>query len=141
LIVQENHYDLWGMNLVGIEKQGRPDHKFQYNGKEKQEELGRHWNDYSARFYDPQLGRWHSVDPKSDEGNQESQSPFHYGFNNPVNAIDPDGRFPILPIIWAAYEIGSAIYDGYQAYQTVTDKNASTGEKWVAVGGNCESCR
>jgi len=26
LIVQENHYDPWGLNLAGIEKQGQPDH-------------------------------------------------------------------------------------------------------------------
>lgn len=44
-LVQENHYDPWGLNLAGIEKQGNPDHRFQYNGKEKQTELGLEWLD------------------------------------------------------------------------------------------------
>jgi RHS repeat-associated protein len=92
LIVQENHYDPWGMNLVGIEKQGRPDHKFQYNGKEKQEEFGLNWNDYGARFYDPHLGRWHAIDPMTDT--QEQWSPYHYVYGNPVLRTDPDGRCP-----------------------------------------------
>jgi hypothetical protein len=43
MTVQENHYSPWGLNLAGIEKEGSPDHKFQYNGKEKQEELGLNW--------------------------------------------------------------------------------------------------
>jgi RHS repeat-associated protein len=89
LIVQENHYDPWGMNLVGIEKLGKPDHKFQYNGKEKQEELGLHWNDYGARFYDSQLGRWHAVDPMAERS--RGYSPYNYGLNNPLRFIDPDG--------------------------------------------------
>jgi RHS repeat-associated protein len=92
LIVQENHYDPWGLNLVGIEKQGRPDHKFQYNGKEKQEELGLGWNDYGARFYDPQLGRWHAVDPLADQ--MRGHSPYNYGLNNPLRFTDPDGNAP-----------------------------------------------
>ncbi|MDJ1482705.1 hypothetical protein QNI16_19550 [Cytophagaceae bacterium YF14B1] len=46
LIVQENHYDPWGLNLTGIETQGNPNHKFQYNGKEKQEEFGFNRIDY-----------------------------------------------------------------------------------------------
>jgi hypothetical protein len=37
MIVQENHYSPWGLNLAGIEKSGSPNDKFQYNGKEKQE--------------------------------------------------------------------------------------------------------
>jgi RHS repeat-associated protein len=79
------------MNLVGIEKQGRPDHKFQYNGKEKQEEFGLHWNDYGARSYDPQLGRWHAVDPMADE--YTSYSPYNYTLNDPINNIDPNGMW------------------------------------------------
>jgi RHS repeat-associated protein len=72
--------------------QGRPDHKFQYNGKEKQEEFDLHWNDYGARFYDPQLGRWHTVDPMTES--QEQWSPYHYVYDNPVLRTDPDGRCP-----------------------------------------------
>ncbi|MDJ1505728.1 hypothetical protein [Xanthocytophaga agilis] len=57
LIVQENHYDPWGLNLAGIETQSNPNDKFQYNGKEKQEEFGLDWIDYGTRMYDAQLGR------------------------------------------------------------------------------------
>jgi RHS repeat-associated protein len=99
LIVQENHYDPWGMNLVGVEKQGRPDHKFQYNGKEKQEEFGLNWNDYGARFYDPQLGRWHSVDPMADE--YTFYSPYNYTLNDPINNIDPNGMWVENATGWA----------------------------------------
>ncbi|MDJ1505730.1 RHS repeat-associated core domain-containing protein, partial [Xanthocytophaga agilis] len=85
-IVQENHYDPWGLNLVGIEVENNPNDKFQYNGEEKQEELGLNWMDYGFRNYDAQLGRWHAVDPVSDWA--ESLTPYCYGLNNPVNNID-----------------------------------------------------
>ncbi|WP_223816249.1 DUF6443 domain-containing protein [Adhaeribacter rhizoryzae] len=91
LTIQENHYDPWGMNLVGIEKLGLPDHKFQYNGKEKQDEFNLNWSDYGARMYDPQLGRWNSVDPMAELGRR--WSPYTYALNNPIRFIDPDGMW------------------------------------------------
>ena len=132
LIVQENHYDPWGLNLAGIETQGQPDHKYQYNGKEKQDEFGLDWSDYGARMYDAQLGRWHMVDPASEEEDQESWSPYHYVHNNPTKNTDPDGRTPITGAIGFVVGgiIGGAIEAGTQLYQhgEVND--------WKAVGGS-----
>jgi len=91
IVVQENHYSPFGLNLAGIEKQGQPDYKFQYNGKEKQEEFGLNWTDYGARMYDSQLGRWHNVDPLTELGRR--WSPYTYVFNNPLRYIDPDGMW------------------------------------------------
>ncbi|MFT2011584.1 RHS repeat-associated core domain-containing protein [Pontibacter sp. 13R65] len=96
MLVQENHYDPWGQNLVGIEQQGSPDHLFQYNGKEKQTELGLNWLDYGARMYDAQIGRWHVVDPMAEQ--RSWLSPYNYVQNNPILRIDPNGMLDDIVI-------------------------------------------
>jgi RHS repeat-associated protein len=90
LIVQENHYYPFGMNLVGIEKQGQPHDRFQYNGKEKQEEFGLNAYDYGARLYSFDAPRWWQVDELAEK--YHSLSPYNYVANNPIIFIDPDGR-------------------------------------------------
>jgi RHS repeat-associated protein len=107
--IQENHYDPFGLNLVGIEESGMPNSKFQYNDKEKQEDFNLNWTDYGARMYDMQLGRFASIDRFSEK--YTDLSPYSYGANNPIRYIDINGdsigqttAFSSNPILAKAFD-------------------------------------
>jgi RHS repeat-associated protein len=59
-----------------------------YNGKELVDNHNLFWYHYGVRYYDPQLGRWHVLDPAD-----EFHSPYVYVGNNPLNYTDPTGMF------------------------------------------------
>ncbi|WP_425637968.1 DUF6443 domain-containing protein [Algoriphagus yeomjeoni] len=90
-IVQETHYDPWGLELTGLGYQygGIKVNKYLYNGKELIEDEGLEYYDYGARMYDASIGRWSVVDPVADA--YFRSSPYSYTLNNPIIFIDPDG--------------------------------------------------
>ncbi|REG77587.1 RHS repeat-associated protein, partial [Algoriphagus antarcticus] len=101
LIVQETHYDPWGVELSGLGYQygGIKVNPYLYNGKEANGHLGVNMYDFGARMYDPAIGRWFVVDPLAEQ--MRRHSPYNYAFNNPLRYIDPDGMAPQVAIVHA----------------------------------------
>ena len=65
-------------------------HPYRYNGKELDEIGGLDWLHYGARMMEPEWGRFTTPDPLAEK--YYDVSPYAYCGNNPVNAIDPNGR-------------------------------------------------
>jgi RHS repeat-associated protein len=64
-------------------------HKYLYQGKEIQNELGLETYDFEWRMYDPAIGRTFQMDPHAE--NYFSLSPYSWTANNPLLFVDPDG--------------------------------------------------
>ncbi|WP_421977251.1 RHS repeat domain-containing protein [Roseivirga seohaensis] len=134
-MLQEDHYYPFGLNINALSSTAplsKPN-KFKYNGKEEQTDFDLDWYDYGARMYNPTIGRWNAVDPLADI--YESYSPYHYGMNNPIRFVDPDGMSSrsVVDLIEKAWdetpENGSATFDG---------EGNKTSESQGCPDGNCD---
>ncbi|WP_177217513.1 RHS repeat domain-containing protein [Thermoflexibacter ruber] len=92
MVVQENHYYPFGLNMKGLDyvQTVNQENKFTFNGQtEKETKLNLHWHETAFRSYDPQLGRFHQIDPLADLFT--GINPYQFGYNNPVMFNDPTG--------------------------------------------------
>ncbi len=105
-------------------------------------------NYMQARYYDPVIGRFLSVDPVGflDTGEPGQFNRYAYTWNDPINATDPNGEF--LKIIKSVYNVGKRTYknggnlkgalkDEALSYvengATLLSKDASLGDKAFAI--------
>jgi len=85
--------DYYPFGVAHTPKAKENENRYLYNGKEQQDALiggvKFDWYDYDARFYDPLIGRWHTLDPLCEVNRR--WSPYRYAYDNPLSFIDPDG--------------------------------------------------
>jgi len=92
-IEQTNHYYPFGMTFgEGVNNSAN---RYKYNDKELDRMHGLDLYDYNARMQDGM--RFTTMDPLAES--TPNISPYAYCFNNPVNAVDPDGRDSYL-LVW-----------------------------------------
>lgn len=86
-LLQENHYYPFGIQIEALTiHNAQCTNNYLYNGKELQDNFGLDWYEYGFRMYDPQIGRFPSLDPKANEF--AFVSPYNYAENEPVASID-----------------------------------------------------
>ncbi len=99
-IVKETNYYPFGLTQKGYNNLttslgSAGAKKYQYNGKELQDDYGLDWSRLrrdGARFYDAGLGRFFTIDPLANK--YAFQSPYVYGINNPIRFVDFMGMGP-----------------------------------------------
>ena len=110
---------------------------YKFTGKERDEETGLYY--YGARYLDPRTSAWISTDPALGEylptaGADNSNLPgiggvfnttnlrlYHYAGNNPVNYVDPSGKYDIFDMF---YDMSEESY-GTEAADYIIEHDSS----------------
>ena len=94
-----------------------------FNAKEFDEETGMYY--YGARYYEPRLSLWMTVDPKMEK--YQNVSAYVYCLNNPLKIIDPDGKDIV-------FLLDREAANGY-GHAAVLIGNETSGWKYVSING------
>jgi RHS repeat-associated protein len=123
---KENCIDYYpfGLTFNSYQRENATENRYLYNQgtgektfkTERTYDLGLNVDQSKYRTYDYITGRWWQIDPKADEGDLSSLTPYNYSFNNPILYGDPEGDCPTCLlgfVIGAAVEYGSQVATNY----------------------------
>lgn len=119
-----NNYDPFGNNIAtsGLFSE------FQYNTQQLDTESNMYF--LRARYYDPETGRFISRDPvKGPLTNPQTQNPYSYSVNNPINYSDPSGEQAFLT--WAEQNLPTFIRWGQACQKFFSSPAAQKAETTV----------
>ncbi len=113
---------------------GAPD---AFTGKQFHDDLG--WYNFGARWYDPEAGRFASVDPiLQTPADPQTHNPYGYVRNNPIGFVDPDGRaiegVLAISISELIYYVLRTALDAYLTYQQYRDRIESSSQDTGRIG-------
>ena len=116
-----------------------PDNNYLYNSKELNRDFDINLYEYGARWYDPAIGRWTTIDPLAES--YYPYSPYNYVLGNPIRLIDPDGmkvtdpgdRFATVldaVIDFGVNYNGRSIKEGVEYKSTLFQFKDNNGKSW-----------
>ena len=105
-----------------------------FNAKEFDEETGMYY--YGARYYEPRLSLWMSVDPQWERF--PHMSSYSYSFNNPIKFIDNEGHEPITAVVDAmtAFVVEAGLdFVGNLVLKNMSPQQALNSINWGSATG------
>jgi RHS repeat-associated protein/uncharacterized repeat protein (TIGR01451 family) len=119
-------FDAFGL-LAG--RTGTTENSHQFNGQEFDADSG--FYHLRAREYDPQTGRFTSVDPFGGfQQDPVSLHPYLYAQNDPINRSDPSGEVTLVEAMFVAnavFTVATTAYDLYQGNYKSAAVNVALG--------------
>ncbi|NIV96316.1 hypothetical protein GWN42_26910 [candidate division KSB1 bacterium] len=141
-------YDYYPFGLELRSIVSSTDARYKFTGKELDDEGDLNWHYFGARFHDPQIGRFLTVDRFADK--YPSMTPYRYVLNNPLrftdltgDTVDVDPRL-LEPVVYTEGEnkgqqkkVEDMTPEERQQYffQQWWSQNSKTVEKLFGIGG------
>lgn len=121
---QHVEYFPFGEILMDEHSTNDPLQPYLFTGKELDMETGLYY--FGARYYDPELSVWMSVDPMAEK--YPGWSPYNYTLLNPVKLVDPDGNFPVETF----WDIGNVIVNiGRGVFHELKGNREKANQAWT----------
>ncbi len=82
LLYNKKDFYPFGLSFNSYQREKSLANNYLYNGKEQINDLNLDWEDFGARMYMPEIGRWGVIDPLSEQA--RSWGPYKYAMDNPI---------------------------------------------------------